>query len=163
MEFRAMRRSRQELSAQECVEILQNATSGVLGLVGDGGYPYTVPLSHVYSNGKLFFHSATAGHKVDAIRAQSKCSFCVINKDDVKPREFTTYFASVIAFGMIHIVDDEQERIQALRLLGQRFGPPNQEGLEEEIERGLNRVLVMCMEIEHLTGKKAIELVQARE
>ena len=50
-----------------------------------------------------------------------------------------------------------------MRLLGQRFGPPNQEGLEEEIERGLNRVLVMCMEIEHLTGKKAIELVQARD
>lgn len=51
MEFRPMRRKRQELTHDECVAILQSSTSGVLGLIGDGGYPYTVPISHCYFNG----------------------------------------------------------------------------------------------------------------
>jgi len=50
-----------------------------------------------------------AGHKVDAIRNCDKASFCVIDKDDVQPEKYTTFFRSVIAFGRIHIIEDEQE------------------------------------------------------
>ena len=49
--FREMRRIRQQISREECVEILQRATSGVLGLHGDDGYPYTVPVSFVWQEG----------------------------------------------------------------------------------------------------------------
>ena len=69
MEFREMRRKRQQLSDAESIGILEKATSGTLALLGDGGYPYAVPISYVYDNGKLYFHSAMSGHKVDAIRA----------------------------------------------------------------------------------------------
>ena len=41
-------------------------------------YPYAVPISYVCHEGKLYFHSALAGHKVDAIRKCDKASFCVI-------------------------------------------------------------------------------------
>ena len=162
MEFRPMRRNRQELDTAESVAILENATSGVLGLNGDGGYPYTVPVSHVYKDGKLFFHSAIEGHKVDAIRSDSRCSFCVIARDDVKPSEYTTYFRSVIAFGKISIINDLQARMEVLQLLGQRFRPGNHNSLQKEIDNGINHVLVLCMDIEHLSGKEAIELVKQR-
>ena len=62
--FREMRRTKQLLSEAETIEILQSCTSGVLAVIGDDDYPYAVPLSYVYKDGKLFFHFAKAGHKI---------------------------------------------------------------------------------------------------
>ena len=89
-DFREMRRKRQQLSEEESIGILQKATAGTLALLGDNGYPYAVPISYVYANGKLYFHSSLSGHKVDAIRNCDKASFCVIDKDDVQPEKYTT-------------------------------------------------------------------------
>lgn len=163
MEFRKMRRFRQQLSKEECETILTTATSGTLALLGDNGYPYAVPISHVYADGKLYFHSALTGHKVDAIRNCDKASFCVISSDDVHPSEFTTYFKSVIAFGRIHIVEDDDERLNAAALLGERFNPGDAEGLQKEMDKFFSHMLVIRMDIEHLSGKEAIELTRKRK
>lgn len=162
MEFREMRRKRQQLSDEDSYAILQKATSGTLALLGDGGYPYAVPISYVFSEGKLYFHSALSGHKVDAIRSCDRASFCVVAQDDVKPAMYTTFFRSVIAFGRIHIVDDEAEKLAAARLLGNRYNPHQDEALQKELENGLARMLVIRLDIEHLTGKESIELVGQR-
>ena len=162
-EFRPMRRNRQQLSREECERILNHCTSGVLALTGDGGYPYAVPLSYVYADGAIIFHSAVQGHKVDAIRRDSRCSFCVIEQDDIKPAEFTTYFRSVIAFGRISILETTDEKVQALRLLGRRYSPGDKPGLQHEIDKSLDHVLLLRLDIEHLSGKQAIELVQAKQ
>ena len=160
MEFRAMRRKRQQLSEEESNGILKKATAGTLALLGDGGYPYAVPISYVYADGKLYFHSALSGHKIDAIRNCNKASFCVIDKDDVQPAKYTTFFRSVIAFGRIHIIEDEQEKLETARLLGDRYNPNQEEALQKELEKGLSRMLMIRLDIEHLTGKQAIELIK---
>lgn len=159
-DFREMRRKRQQLSEAESVALLKKATSGTLALLGDNGYPYAVPISYVYSEGKLYFHSALSGHKVDAIRNCDKASFCVIAKDDVQPEKFTTFFRSVIAFGRIHIIEDEAEKLKTARLLGNRYNPNHEEALRKELENGLSRMLMIRFDIEHLTGKEAKELVR---
>ena len=161
-QFRAMRRKRQLLSEEESISILQKSTSGTLALLGDNDYPYAVPISYVYHEGKLFFHSALAGHKVDAIRNHDKASFCVIERDDVQPELYTTFFRSVIAFGRIHIIEDEQEKLATARMLGNRYNPNQDEALQKEIESGFSRMLAIRLDIEHLTGKEAIELVRQR-
>ena len=158
-EFRAMRRKRQQLSEKENISILQKATAGTLALLGDNGYPYAVPISYVYADGKLYFHSALSGHKIDAIRNCDKASFCVIDQDEVHPEKYTTYFRSVIAFGRIHIIEDEQEKLETARLLVDRYNPNQEEALQKEIEKGLSRMVMIRFDIEHLTGKEAIELV----
>jgi nitroimidazol reductase NimA-like FMN-containing flavoprotein (pyridoxamine 5'-phosphate oxidase superfamily) len=163
MEFREMRRKRQQLSDEESIGLLQKATSGTLALLGDGGYPYTVPVSYAYDDGKLYFHSAMSGHKVDAIRNCDKASFCIIDQDNVKPSEYTTYFRSVIAFGRIHIVEDEKEKLTIAKILGNRYNPNQEEALQKELEHGLSRMLAIRFDIEHLTGKEAIELVRAHK
>ena len=163
MEFREMRRKRQQLSDAESIDILKKATSGTLALLGDGGYPYAVPISYVYADGKLYFHSALSGHKMDAIKGCDKASFCVIDKDDVQPEKYTTFFRSVIAFGRIHIVEDENEKLQIARLLGNRYNPNQDEALQKEIESGLSRMSAIRFDIEHLTGKEAIELRKERK
>ena len=158
-EFRDMRRKRQQLSESESIGILQKATSGTLALLGDKGYPYAVPISYVYHEGKMYFHSALSGHKVDAIRQCDKASFCVIEQDDVQPKKYTTFFRSVIAFGRIHVIEDEAEKLSTARMLGNRYNPNDDESLKKEIESGLSRMLMIRFDIEHLTGKEAIELV----
>ena len=158
-DFREMRRKRQQLSEEESIGILQKATAGTLALLGDNAYPYAVPISYVYANGKLYFHSALSGHKIDAIRNCDKASFCVIDKDDVRPEKYTTYFRSVIAFGRIHIIEDEQEKLETARLLGDRYNPNQEEALQKELEKGLSRMVMIRFDIEYLTGKEAIELV----
>ena len=155
-----MRRKRQQLSESESIGILQKATSGTLALLGDNGYPYAVPISYVYHEGKMYFHSALSGHKVDAIRQCDKASFCVIEQDDVQPKKYTTFFRSVIAFGRIHIIEDEAEKLSTARMLGNRYNPNDDESLKKEIESGLSRMLMIRFDIEHLTGKEAIELVK---
>ena len=158
-EFRAMRRKRQQLSEEKSIGILQKSTAGTLALLGDNGYPYAVPISYVYADGKLYFHSALSGHKIDAIRNCDKASFCVIDQDEVHPEKYTTYFRSVIAFGCIHIIEDEKEKLVTARLLGDRYNPNQEEALQKEIEKGLSRMVMIRFDIEHLTGKEAIELV----
>lgn len=158
-----MRRNRQQLSREECERILGRCTSGVLALAGDGGYPYAVPLSYVYADGAIIFHSAVEGHKVDAIKRDNRCSFCVIEQDEIKPAEFTTYFRSVIAFGRIHILETADEKVQALRLLGRRYSPGDEPGLQHEIDKSLDHVLLLRLDIDHLSGKQAIELLQSRQ
>ena len=162
-EFRAMRRKRQQLSEEESVAILKKATAGTLALLGDNDYPYAVPLSYVYHEGRIYFHSALSGHKVDAIRKCDKASFCVIEQDDVQPEKYTTFFRSVIAFGRIHIIEDEHEKLETARMLGNRYNPNHDEALQKEIEGGLSRMLMIRFDIEHLTGKEAIELVRQHQ
>ena len=157
-----MRRNGQQMSDDECIDILRNATSGTLAVLGDDGYPYAVPLSYVYSDGKLFFHSALSGHKVDAVRNYDKASFCVIAQDNVQPQKYTTYYRSVIAFGRVHIIDNEEEKLQTARLLGYRYNPGDNESLQKEMEKGFSRMLMIRFDIEHLTGKEAIELKKGK-
>ncbi len=157
-----MRRGRQQLPQEECIRILKEATSGVLALPGDGGYPYAVPLSHVHDDGRIYFHSAPEGHKVDAVRRHGRASFCVIDRDDVRGREYTTFFRSVIAFGRISVIGDADEKLRAARLFGDRFNPGDEGALRKELEKGFSRMLMLRFDIEHLTGKEAVELMRAR-
>lgn len=162
--FREMRRKRQILSQEDCAEILTQGTSGVLALLGDGGYPYAVPLSYVYHNEKLYFHCAQSGHKIDAIRATPKASFCVIGKDHIVPQEYTTYFRSVIAFGTIRILEDEAEKREAVRALAIRYAPEDSaEHRDAEIEREWKQLCLLEFSIDHLSGKEAIELVKEHQ
>ena len=158
-----MRRHRQQLSNEESIAILEKTTAGTLALLGDEGYPYAVPISYVYNDRKLYFHSALSGHKVDAIRNYEKASFCVIEQDDVQPKKYTTFYRSVIAFGRIHIIEDEQEKLATARMLGYRYNPNDEESLQKEMEKGFSRMLMLRFDIEHLTGKEAIELMKQKQ
>lgn len=162
--FRAMRHKRQQLSRAEAEAILERGTSGVLAVAGDDGYPYAVPLSYVYQDGKLWFHSAKSGHKLDAVRREEKASFCVIDQDQVVPEEYTTYFRSAIAFGRVRVLEDEGEVRAAIDLLARRYHPgDSQEHRQAAIQKEYSALCMLELTVEHLTGKEAIELVRARD
>lgn len=161
---REMRRIKQLLSEEKTVEIMKRNTAGVLALLDDNDYPYAVPISYVYADGKVYMHSARQGHKVDAVRNHEKASFCVIDKDRIVPEEYTTYFRSAIAFGKVRLVEDGEEKKKAAELLGRKYYPGDtMENLIKVIDEAEKRFLVIALDIEHMTGKEAIELVGADE
>lgn len=159
--FREMRRKKQLLSEVETIEIINSCTSGVLAVTGDNEYPYAVPLSYAFNDGKQFFHFAKTGHKIDAISKNDKVSFCVIKTDDVIQKTFTTHFRSVIAFGRIRMLADDNEKRHALECLVEKYSPGYEAEGQFEIEREWKLVSVAELRIEHMTGKAAIEIINS--
>ena len=157
--FRDMRRIKQQLSDQETVEIFEKGTSGTLALLGDDDYPYSLPISYVYADGKFYFHCAKAGHKIDAIMKSSKASFSVIAQDLIGPEKFTTYFKSAIAFGKIRILETEEEILSAIRVLSAKYNSDDKAGMEREINSNYASLCMLELTVEHMTGKQSIELV----
>ena len=159
--FRDMRRGRQALSPEACREILYRGTSGVLALSGDGGYPYAVPISYVFDGAKLYFHCAKSGHKLDAVRRNPKASFCVVDQDLIVPERYTTYYRSVIAFGVMRILEDDGEKRAAVEKLAVKYAPEDSAAHREDaVCRSWAGLCMLEMEIECLTGKEAVELVE---
>lgn len=159
--FRTMRRKKQELSFSSCEEILTSAPSGVLVLSGDGGYPYAVPLSFLYENGKIYFHCAKSGHKIDAVKNCDKASFCVIAQDDVLPEKYTTLFKSVTAFGKIHIVTDDAEINEAITALAKKYAPlESEESRKKAIADEYAGLCILRLDILNLSGKQGSEFLK---
>ena len=155
-----MRRFRQQLPDGESERILREGRYAVMAGAGDEEYTYAVPVNYVLSGRSAYLHSASRGHKIDSLLRNPKCSMCVVDKDDVIPEEFTSYFRSVIVFGKAHLVESAEERREALRLLCGKYSP----GIDPEREIGkfLKTVCVVRIDIELMTGKEAIELTRTR-
>ncbi|MBQ3302772.1 MAG: pyridoxamine 5'-phosphate oxidase family protein [Eggerthellaceae bacterium] len=160
--FREMRRFKQQLSDEETNGILKRGKTGVLAVSGDDGYPYTVPVNYVFDGEHIFLHSARTGHKIDAIRSCDKVSFCVVDADDVVPEEYTTYFRSVVAFGRARIMEPGEALEAALRMLGDKYNPGENEALDREVAHGMARLHMIEITIEHVTGKQAKELAHVK-
>lgn len=162
--FPAMRRKKQLLSQEETAAVLSRGSSGVLALAGEDGYPYAVPLSYVYDGGRLYFHCARSGHKLDAIRQNEKASFCVIGQDVIVPEEYTTYYTSAIVFGQIHILEDEAEKRRAIEKLAVKYAPKDSEaGRQAAINKDFAPLCMLKLSIGHMSGKQSIELTRRKE
>lgn len=152
--FRKMRRFKQELSKEECIEILKSEPRGVLSMIGDDGYPYGIPMTHWYceENGKIYFHGAKEGHKVDAISRCDKVSFCVYDKGYRKDGEWALNIRSVVIFGKIKVVEDNETVVKVCSDLCRKF-TDDPAYIEQELKNAGNRVLCLELTPEHITGK----------
>ena len=120
-----------------------------------------MPLSYVYDENCIYFHSAKEGHKIDILQKNPKVSFCIIDQDVIQPLEYTTYFKSVIIFGNIEILEDNESKIEPLKKLGSKYAPNNtEEALDKEIQVGINNLVILKLNIDKISGKQAIELMK---
>ncbi len=152
--FRKMRRFKQQISNDECIEILNNTRRGVLSLVGDDGYPYGIPIDHWYceEDGKIYFHGAKEGHKIDAIKACDKASYCVYDEGYRKEGDWALNIKSVITFGRIRLVDDEDTARRICTEITRKF-TDDEEYLQKELTNAFPRVQCLELTPEHMTGK----------
>ncbi len=150
--FRDLTRKKQMLSPVECKEILKQEVRGVLAVSGDYGYPYALPINFYFDdvNNKIYFHSGKIGHKLDAIANCDKVSFCVYDKGYHKDGHWSLNIRSVIIFGRIHIVDNWSDELMVD--FCKRF-TVDTDYIYSEIEKFRSNTTVLCIEIEHMTGK----------
>ena len=156
MEFRPMRRFKQQLPDEECEAILKEAYRGFLSVVGDGGYPYTFPINFVYADGHICFHCALEGHKMDALKTCEKACFTVIDKPVQEPGDWWYHVRSVVCFGKITVVKDAEEHLSKLRLIGGKYFPEGYD-MDGDIQKNGHRAAILDMRIEHMTGKRVKE------
>ncbi len=155
--FREMRRSAQLLDEETVAKVLAEARRGTLSVLGDDGYPYGIPVNFVYDpesgpHGSILFHSALVGHKVDAIAACDKVSFCTMDEGYRNEGEWWWYVRSVVCFGRAAIVEDPQRKHDALFMLASKYFPPEVD-IEADIAKGTDRIHMVEVRIEHVTGK----------
>ena len=156
--FREMLRKNKKLSMQECVQILQSETRGVLSVIGDFGYPYGMPMNHWYDeeDEKIYFHSGNVGHRLDALRKHDKVSFCVYDKGYQEEGEWAFHVKSVIVFGKIEIIDDMDKIVDITTKLSHKF-TQDDEYIKKEIELYGHRTLLLQLTPEHISGKMVKE------
>ena len=153
-----MRRIKQQLSDAEAQEILAKAKRGVLSVVGDDGWPYGIWLNPHFrrEDGRIYFHGAKEGHKIDALRRDARVSFTVIDDGVQDDGGWAYTFRSVVVFGRIEFVEDQAFALELCRELACRFNPSEEE-IEKEIQIAGARVQVLCLIPEHITGKRVHE------
>lgn len=152
--FREMLRIRQQLTEEECIDILKHEPRGVLSVLGEDDYPYGMPMNHFYceADGRIYFHGGKAGHKIDALRRHDKVSFCVYDKGVRQEDEWFLRFRSVIVFGRIVFVEDRAKTYEISRRLSYKF-TADETYIESEIRNSGPGTLLFALIPEHMTGK----------
>lgn len=156
--FRQIKRVKQALNEEECLEILKKEKRGVLSVLGDDDYPYGIPINHYYDEDthKLYFHGGRYGHKIDAMRRHDKASFCVYGDGFIENDNWYLCFKSVIVFGRIEFIEDKKTIEDMCRKLSYHF-TDNAEYIESEIAKDLNGTLMFSLSIEDMQGKYVTE------
>ena len=152
--FRKMRRFKQQITDEECIALLKEETRGVLSMLGDDGYPYGIPMNHWYceDDGKIYFHGAKEGHKIDSLKKNSKVCYTVFDKGFRREGEWALNVKSVVIFGRISLVSDEEKAKEICAALCRKF-TDDEDYLKQELEHALPRVQCLELVFEHMTGK----------
>jgi len=152
--FRKMRRFKQAVSEEECRKILKEEKRGVFSVLGDGGYPYSLPINFYYDeeDNRIYFHGAKEGHKVDAIKNCNKVCFTTWNTGFKTEGHWEWNVTSVIIFGKAKLIEDRKTTEEKVSKLAYKYYPTREEA-EEDLARAIDRAQLFAINIEHMTGK----------
>jgi len=156
--FRELVRKHLQLPQSECIELLKTEKRGVLSVLGDDDYPYGMPMNHFYDEetGKLYFHSGSSGHKIDAIKHHDKISYCLFDKGWANEGDWILHVRSVVIFGRARIIEDQNEAVEITRKLSYKF-TDDTDFIENTIKAAADRLLCFELVIEDMKGKLVTE------
>ena len=152
--FREMRRFKQQITTEECKKVLKEEKRAAFSVIGDDGYPYTIPINFYYDEADniIYFHGAKEGHKMDCLKQCDKASFCVMDKGFKKDGEWAVHYQSVIVFGKIKMVNDPDKVKEICTQLCLKF-TNDQNYIDHELK--YSGPSVQCFELipDYISGK----------
>lgn len=171
-----MRRKDREMDVTFAYSIIDKAEFGTLSTLNADGSPYCIPVSVARKDTKIYIHSAYQGIKIENIKQNPKVCLSFVGDIKVPPpitkeefaklmeepgsfgklasKKFTTEFESAVAFGTAHIVEDEEEKIEGLRLITEKYTPGNMPYFQVALDASLKITCVVRIDIEKTTGKR---------
>ena len=152
--FRELTRKNKQISNEKCIEILKTETRGILSVNGENGFPYGMPMNHYYceKTNKIYFHCGKTGYRLDCLKNDNKASFCIYTKGTKKETDWALDVESVIIFGEIKIIE-EQETVRSIATkLSHKF-TDDEEYINNEIKNYLNETLLLELTPLHICGK----------
>lgn len=150
-----IRRQDRLLDEERAMELLRMAEYGVLSMVDDDGQAYGIPVNFVWDGeDKIYIHCAPEGRKLRAIAKHPKVSLCVVGNTHLMPKNFTTEYESVVAFGTAHIGLPKEERMDALHLLIAKFAPEYKELGDKYAHASFHRTEIIRIDLTEYSGKR---------
>lgn len=171
-----MRRKDREMTREFSMEVIDKSRYGIISMIGEDNEPYGIPLSIVRDGDNLYFHSAIGGRKVKIFEKNPKVSVAFVGetkipenytkeeldeiiKDESKAvllisKVFTTEYESAVVTGKVKLVEDEEEKIKAMRLICEKYTPTKMDYFDMAIKAGLKRTNVYRIEIEEIKAKR---------
>lgn len=146
--MKQMRKSARQQEAQWALEVFDKAPYVTVSMIRPDGTPYGVPLNLVRKDDTTFyFHCAADGEKIDCLECNHMVSLSAVSRcapvyEEAK-NNFTEHYHSAIALGEAKIVADKEEKIEALRMLCERFLPKYMDYFDEAVSRSLSRTTVV--------------------
>lgn len=150
--FKPIKKNHLALSNDEIKTTLLKGEFGVLGTVGENGYPYTIPVNYVYLNNSIYFHGSTECHKLENIAFNDKVSFTVVTYTKVLPAKFDTEYESIIAFGTATEIGESEKEPILLEILN-KYSPDYLSSGKACIDKAINALKIIKIDIAHISGK----------
>lgn len=148
-----MRQSQRECNAPEFFEEVFHRGEVLFLSLQTETFPYGVPVNFVFLDGRLYFHCAPEGVKLDLIRRDGRAGF-VVTADVVIAREkSTTFYKSVCGTGRASLIEDMDEKRHAIDALAERYGASCPRPTPDN---ALRHLAVVRIDIEAMTGKRHV-------
>ncbi len=171
-----MRRKDREMGKKFGMEVIDKSIYGIISMIDENNEPYGIPLSIVRDENILYFHSAMDGKKVKIFEKNSNVSVAFIGEtkipenytkdelDEIAKDEskaalltsnvFTTEYESAVVKGRVKLVENEEEKIKAMKLICEKYTPAKMDYFNMAIKAGLKRTNVYKIEIEEIKSKR---------
>jgi len=145
------------LTEEQINHLLQRAQTGSLATLNPDGTPYSTPIHFVYYDNAIFVHGLPKGKKLDNIAQDSRVGFSVFEMDkllldpDGKSWDTNTKYESVIISGTAKLVDDIEEKRNALNKIVEKYTPHL---VNNEIPSNMVKgTAVIRIDVTEITGK----------
>ncbi len=156
-----MRKSNKRITDMAVIAgLLNTAPVGRLGTIGPDGWPMVKPLNFAYLDGRLYFHCALEGEKLDHIRFDSRVCFEVdlpiayVKGSYENPCRAEYLYRSVIIRGRARLIDEPAEKVRALDALMAKYQPEGTFGAYPEEKLAITGIV--RIDIEEVVGKEEL-------
>ena len=149
-----VRRQDRLLDYDSAEKLLLSAEYGFLSFGGEARYG--IPISFALKGTSLYFHCATEGEKLKRMKKNNQVCFCVVGNTELQPAQFTTTYESVLTFGQVYTIEEDDERMMALELIVDKYSPDFKETGRKYAEKSFHKTVIFCLDIARITGKTRI-------
>lgn len=136
-------------------EVLDTAPYAVLAMADEKGEPYCVPMSPARDGRTVYLHCARVGEKLSLLKHNPKVALTAVSYYKAVSAEYTMSYASAVLRGQASIVEDDAERIRALRCISEKYSGADMDKFDAMVEKYAKAAHVIRIDVEQITGKEA--------